>query len=202
MSKKYKSRGCCVPQCSSTEVKNPELKFYRFPGRYYEVERKRKWIISVRRKSINGKTEWAPTSNTRICSRHFLGGKRSENPKDEAYNPTIFPWKKENPETMRRIKRLTERNQRKNFGVESEVGSNDNQIVDCNRVHDMACNEDIGSHIPVKYFAEIGVQTDFDFISSDEQPISLLFCSFDTSQREVSTQTNIVVGKKIKEEKF
>lgn len=52
---------------------------------------------------------WYPTKNTRICSSHFLGGKKSNDPRKEAYNPTVFPWKKENPMARARVTRLEKR---------------------------------------------------------------------------------------------
>jgi len=46
---KGSKRCCCIVGCKSTEGKNPELQFYKFPGRSYEEERKKKWIAAVRR---------------------------------------------------------------------------------------------------------------------------------------------------------
>lgn len=37
---------------------------------------------------------WVPTKNSRICSAHFVGGERSNNPKKESYHPTLFPTNK------------------------------------------------------------------------------------------------------------
>jgi hypothetical protein len=34
---------------------------------------------------------WMPTLSTRICSAHFVGGVKSNDPRNLAYNPTIFP---------------------------------------------------------------------------------------------------------------
>ncbi|KAF2879695.1 hypothetical protein ILUMI_26471 [Ignelater luminosus] len=119
--KTYNGRVCCVPGCKSTERKNTELEFYRFPGRDYEQTRKIKWIISVKR-APNGKERWAPTKNTRICSLHFFGGKKSNDPREEAYNPTIFPWKKVSKTAVERDKRLKNRNKK----LESEILPNIN----------------------------------------------------------------------------
>lgn len=41
---------CCVAGCANRRNANPELQFYAFPNRPWEAERKKKWIISVRRK--------------------------------------------------------------------------------------------------------------------------------------------------------
>ncbi|KAJ8979720.1 hypothetical protein NQ317_015544 [Molorchus minor] len=37
------------------------------------------------------KGSWTPTDNSRICSAHFIGGKKSEDQHSESYNPMIFP---------------------------------------------------------------------------------------------------------------
>ncbi|KAK0071264.1 hypothetical protein PV325_013216, partial [Microctonus aethiopoides] len=36
---------------------------------------------------------WEPSSRSRICSQHFVGGEKSEHPNSPAYIPTIFPEK-------------------------------------------------------------------------------------------------------------
>lgn len=61
------------------------------------------------------KKPWNPTKYSKICSKHFVGGQKSDNPRNLAYNPTIFPpVYKKNPvlETDRAI-RLSGRNDRK-----------------------------------------------------------------------------------------
>ena len=40
---------CCVPGCTHNEKENRELKFYSFPNRDYETERKKLWIARVHR---------------------------------------------------------------------------------------------------------------------------------------------------------
>ncbi|XP_064472865.1 uncharacterized protein LOC135387697 [Ornithodoros turicata] len=34
---------------------------------------------------------WQPTANSRICSKHFIGNKKSDETDSPSYNPTIFP---------------------------------------------------------------------------------------------------------------
>ena len=34
---------------------------------------------------------WIPTKNPIICNAHFVDGKKSEDPKNDAYNVTMFP---------------------------------------------------------------------------------------------------------------
>ena len=34
---------------------------------------------------------WVPKCCDRICSKHFVGNKKSDDPRSPSYNPTIFP---------------------------------------------------------------------------------------------------------------
>ncbi|KAL1472625.1 hypothetical protein MTO96_022906 [Rhipicephalus appendiculatus] len=44
----WNRRYCCVKGCHNHEGQ-PGIKFYRFPGRSYEIDRRKKWIAAVRR---------------------------------------------------------------------------------------------------------------------------------------------------------
>ncbi|KAK8778788.1 hypothetical protein V5799_019871, partial [Amblyomma americanum] len=69
----------------------PRIKFYRFPWRPYESEKRERWIQAVRRASPDGKP-WQPVRHeTRICSAHFVGNEKSSIASHPAYVPTIFP---------------------------------------------------------------------------------------------------------------
>ncbi|XP_037515634.1 uncharacterized protein LOC119392748 [Rhipicephalus sanguineus] len=86
---------CCVYGCHNsyrnTAGKLPKIKFYGFPWRPYETERRERWIRAVRRASPDGGL-WQPVKNqTRICSAHFVGNERSSVAQHPAYIPTIFP---------------------------------------------------------------------------------------------------------------
>ncbi|KAG8193316.1 hypothetical protein JTE90_003800 [Oedothorax gibbosus] len=56
----------------------------RFPGR------SDKWIAAVNHKNPDG-TNWCPSTNSRICSEHFVGGKKRDEVLHPAYIPTIMP---------------------------------------------------------------------------------------------------------------
>ena len=64
---------CCVPGCFSNNKKNPELSFYNFPnGKSPESqELRKKWIHLISRKNFT------PTLGHRVCSQHFLGGRKT-----------------------------------------------------------------------------------------------------------------------------
>ncbi|CAN7940435.1 unnamed protein product [Ixodes hexagonus] len=88
------TRYCCVVGChnsiSNTKGKVPAVKFYLFPGRWYQKDRREAWIRAVQRTSSDG-SPWLPTKSTTICSRHFINNPKSENQTDPAYLPTLFP---------------------------------------------------------------------------------------------------------------
>ena len=59
---------CCVPGCYSNSARNKDLSFYVIPAS--KVLRKR-WIEKISRKSFN------PSAGHRVCSLHFVGGKKT-----------------------------------------------------------------------------------------------------------------------------
>ena len=63
------------------------IQFYRFPA---DNERRRQWIVKVNRKEPNGAL-WVPKTGARLCSEHFFGGKKSNDPSSLSYLPTVFP---------------------------------------------------------------------------------------------------------------
>ncbi|KAG0441597.1 hypothetical protein HPB47_015911 [Ixodes persulcatus] len=60
------SRYCCVVKCHNSEAntkgKLPLVKFYSFPGKWYETDRRDAWIRAVRR------TKWANRSRSAACN--------------------------------------------------------------------------------------------------------------------------------------
>lgn len=98
---------CCVVGCSNTHKNSPGTHFYKFPALLHERERRRRWIAAVRRIREDG-SPWEPTKNSRICSQHFLNGKRSNDPRNPAYVPTIFPsmYGRTKPGTSKSCERL------------------------------------------------------------------------------------------------
>jgi len=66
---KFKLGACCsVVGCSLRPGTNllSEIKAYRFPKNKNQRDA---WITAVKREG------WIPTSNSRICSTHFISGK-------------------------------------------------------------------------------------------------------------------------------
>ena len=71
----------CAPGCANNRKRNSNLQFYRVPS---DLSRRKAWLSRIRRKNFT------PTDNTRICSEHFVGGAKSDDPKAEGYVPSIF----------------------------------------------------------------------------------------------------------------
>ncbi|XP_047131796.1 THAP domain-containing protein 7-like [Hydra vulgaris] len=80
---------CCAFGCSNRRsTQNKGLSFYRIPT--METERKSqlrlKWIAAIRRE------KWSETAikSARICSAHFVTGKKSNDPLHVNYVPSVF----------------------------------------------------------------------------------------------------------------
>ncbi|XP_064463425.1 peroxynitrite isomerase THAP4-like [Ornithodoros turicata] len=89
---KKTSQYCCVVGCNNSyrNSKGKDIKFYSFPSKPYEKNRRQRWISAVRRVNPDG-TKWMPTKNSIICSVHFVGNRRREEMNHPAYVPTLFP---------------------------------------------------------------------------------------------------------------
>ena len=74
---------CAVVGCHNRQSKYSKSSFYRFPK---EEERRRRWIAFVSRKNSDG-SAWEPGNGDRICSQHFINGKKS----DLYINPNYVP---------------------------------------------------------------------------------------------------------------
>ncbi|XP_061725830.1 uncharacterized protein LOC133531553 isoform X2 [Cydia pomonella] len=80
---------CAVVNCPNTS-KNSDCKFYRFPTVWWKKEQRNKWITAIRRTNPDGST-WHPKPHDRICSAHFVGGRKAEEQASPSYVPRIFP---------------------------------------------------------------------------------------------------------------
>ena len=72
---------CCAPNCSNRRNRKENIQFYRIPK---DKELRKIWLLRIRRK------QFKPTANTRLCSEHFVGGRRSMDPSSASYFPSIF----------------------------------------------------------------------------------------------------------------
>ncbi|XP_049273741.1 uncharacterized protein LOC119399602 isoform X3 [Rhipicephalus sanguineus] len=123
---------CCVVGCSNTPKKSPGTHFYTFPVLFHERERRRRWIAAVRRRREDG-SPWEPTKNSRICSKHFINGKRSNDPRSPAYVPTIFPsvYGRTKHGTSKSYQRLQAREQKNKVDSITDAQALEDVMVDC-----------------------------------------------------------------------
>ncbi|XP_067010580.2 THAP domain-containing protein 11 isoform X2 [Anabrus simplex] len=114
MSKRAGRVTCSVVGCKNRYCNTEEsVKFYSFPSRPHEMDLRRRWILAVNRKKVDG-TLWMPSKSSRICSEHFIGGRKSQHPASPAYIPSIFPecYRRKSPGigSLERFARLKNRN--------------------------------------------------------------------------------------------
>lgn len=106
---------CSVIGCGNNNGNTigKDVKYYRFPGRDYEIGRRMKWISNMKRINPDG-TPWLPSKHQRICSDHFITKRKSNNPLHPDYVPTVFPrLRNSNLKKSKRLKRLQNRNSKK-----------------------------------------------------------------------------------------
>ena len=78
---------CSIPGCTSRRSKDKasRISFYHLP---IDSSIRYQWLVSIKKVS----------EHTRICSLHFVGGKKTvENPL-----PTLFPWSKQTLQNKRK----------------------------------------------------------------------------------------------------
>ena len=74
-------KSCCAIGCTNRYSKDCGLGFYRFSE---EPAKRAQLIATVSRKN------WQPNEHTWICSAHFVGGAKSNDPLSPAYIPSVF----------------------------------------------------------------------------------------------------------------
>ncbi|KAM9823363.1 uncharacterized protein ACBT44_008150 isoform 1-T1 [Syngnathus typhle] len=102
-------KSCCAIGCAYRFQKGDTKKLYRFPA---DLTRKDSWVAAVRRveHGRNSSKLWKPTIHSYICSDHFVGGAKSDDPLHPAYVPTLFTFtsseKKRKEASLHRHKRV------------------------------------------------------------------------------------------------
>ena len=86
---------CCVPECFSNSLRDPQLSFYVIPNgksKEKQVLRKR-WLHMISRKNFDN-----PGQGHRVCSKHFVDGRKTY----MNNIPTIVPKNKDRKEQRMR----------------------------------------------------------------------------------------------------
>ena len=87
----YGGRYCCVTGCHNNTYRDVPLgiRFHVFPK---DVARRWQWIKAINRAEPNNPAKlWEPKGQDLVCSVHFVGNKKSNDPKSSSYFPSIFP---------------------------------------------------------------------------------------------------------------
>ena len=77
-------KSCCAVGCTSRFDRSNRLSFYRMPPE--GSDRRKKWIAAIRR------VNWVPGNYSWVCSRHFINGKKSNDPLSPDYVPSVFDF--------------------------------------------------------------------------------------------------------------
>ncbi|KAK8770450.1 hypothetical protein V5799_013084 [Amblyomma americanum] len=142
-SQKPRSHYCCVVECHkslhNTKNREPPVKFYRFPVKWYEKERCQVWISAVCRINPDG-TTWKPNASSIICSDHFVGNSKSDISHHSSYVPSMFPsvYKKKMPNQERSKGWLKRFKQAASSPEEADVSQQQQQQVVV-RLHSYIC---------------------------------------------------------------
>lgn len=76
---------CCVINCHRRHSRESGIQFYRFP---VDPDRRRRWLSFVARQNADG-SSWKPGPGDRLCSCHFISGKKSNLPSNPDYVPSV-----------------------------------------------------------------------------------------------------------------
>jgi len=79
---------CVVIGCYNHHQTGGGVSFYRFPAD--NSERRRKWISFVSRENEDG-SPWEPSDGDRVCSAHFISGKKSDDACNPDFVPSVYP---------------------------------------------------------------------------------------------------------------
>lgn len=117
------NKSCCAIGCSNRSIKDSAVSFYRFPS---NEGRRALWISAVKRKN------WQPSDYSWLCSVHFVGGKKSDDPLSPAYTPTIFnfissPVKRKASADLIRYERCKVRRKVCSSSIDDELQDDDEQ---------------------------------------------------------------------------
>ena len=111
---------CCVPECFRNSLRNPELCFYVIPNGVSKSKQdlRKKWLHMISRK------DFCPGPGHRVCSEHFVGGKKTYTNNV----PVIVPKNKNRKENK---ERKTVKSRTRTFELKStgEIGEQNEEVT-------------------------------------------------------------------------
>ncbi|XP_048578688.1 uncharacterized protein LOC125560667 [Nematostella vectensis] len=76
---KWRNSECSIHKSKQRSCEcNPPFVLFSFPSEKIDGNNRREWIKIVNRKDSKTGKIWQPTTDSRICSRHFIGGKPNQ----------------------------------------------------------------------------------------------------------------------------
>ncbi|XP_065658723.1 peroxynitrite isomerase THAP4-like [Hydra vulgaris] len=107
---------CCAVGCMNKRIKGDKsLSFYRIPFGNTEESNNRRvlWLQALKREN------WSTSmiDNARLCSKHFISGKKSYNPNFPDYVPSVFLYRQQSfskkHQSIERFERSCKRTKKK-----------------------------------------------------------------------------------------
>ena len=83
---------CAVIGCHNRHSAAKKTGYYRFPSAKRYPDCRRQWLAFLSRQTPDG-SPWKPDKGDRVCSEHFISGRRSMEPTNPDYVPSIYPKK-------------------------------------------------------------------------------------------------------------
>ncbi|KAK6165974.1 hypothetical protein SNE40_022774 [Patella caerulea] len=94
---------CSAYGCHNRQYQErSDVSFYRFPA---NETRRQLWINNVKTAARDEKWSWNPTRYSRLCSAHFISGKKNDNPSSLDYAPSVFVCSSKSPVKSKKRKR-------------------------------------------------------------------------------------------------
>ncbi|XP_050418350.2 uncharacterized protein LOC126831741 [Patella vulgata] len=94
---------CSAYGCHNRQYQErSEVSFYRFPA---NETRRQLWINNVKTAARDEKWSWNPTRYSRLCSAHFISGKKNDSPSSLDYVPSVFVCSSKSPVKSKKRKR-------------------------------------------------------------------------------------------------
>ena len=109
--KSSKTRGiyCCVFQCTECTTKS-KLTFFCVIRAKNDTQTEA-WRRAINRIDVSG-NPWSPKAGSRICSKHFITGKPSNDSKSPDYVPSLLMGGKRNASNKRKAEQSINRYER------------------------------------------------------------------------------------------
>ncbi|KAG7511425.1 THAP domain-containing 11 [Solea senegalensis] len=169
---------CCAPGCRNRREQGNGKAFYRIPK---DPERRQRWITAIKRARMS--EHWEPSANGfRLCSDHFISGKKSENPRSPDYVPSIFK-NVPTPEKKRKGMQLDEfdRGQKSKLQRCERVSSPQDRSLESS-LQPTAEND---TEAPAEESTYKELKEDFQPIPTDNDELATPLCSSETCRKYV-----------------